>query len=195
MLLASGWGSDTPLIDPMCGSGTIPIEGALLARRVAPGIGRSFAFERWPESSTERSRDRRAEARSIILPKAPCIIRGSDRDAGAIDSARANAERAGVLGDIDFAVQPLSKLVCPRGRPALVASNPPYGVRVGEVEGLRDLYARLGQVVRAQCAGSRLAILSGNPRLEGQLRLPLRELLRTRNGGIPVKVLMAEIDA
>jgi putative N6-adenine-specific DNA methylase len=193
ILIATGWTGDTPLLDPMCGSGTIPIEGALLARRMAPGIGRSFAFERWPESAAARCTDIRLEAKSVMLPRAPSIIRGSDRDAGAIAAARANAERAGVLDDIDFVVQPVSRMVCRDGQPALIATNPPYGVRVGEVEGLRDLYARFGQVLRASCRGSRVAMLSANARLDGQLRLPLKELLRSRNGGIPVKVLSAQI--
>lgn len=195
MLMVSGWDGGTPLIDPMCGSGTIPIEGALLARRMAPGLNRRFAFERWPSAPGERWTAIRDEAKSRELARAPSIIRGSDRDAGAIAAARANAERAGVTDDIDFSARPLSKSECIEGVPGSVFTNPPYGVRVGEVEPLRDLYARLGQVLRARCRGSRLVILSANQRLEAQLRLPLTELLRTRNGGIPVRVLEARIGA
>lgn len=193
ILMASGWNGRSPLVDPLCGSGTIVIEGAMLARRLAPGLQRSFAFERWPEWSRTRSEKIRDEARNVALPRADCAIRGSDRDAGAIAAARANAERAGVLEDIEFVVRSVSNMTCVDGQPGLIATNPPYGVRVGEVEGLRALYAKFGQVLRARCPGSRLAIISANRRLDGQLRLPLEELVRTRNGGIPVRILLAHI--
>lgn len=195
MLMASGWDGSTPLLDPMCGSGTIPIEGAMLARRMAPGLARSFAFERWPETPLSVWEQLREEARSRALPRVSSIIRASDRDAGAIASARANAERADVLGDIELSVQALSMLECDHRQAWLIATNPPYGVRVGEVEALRDLYARFGRVIRERCPKSQLVILSANARLEGQLHLALEELVRTRNGGIPVRVLSARIGA
>lgn len=193
MLVASGWDGRTALIDPMCGSGTIPIEAALLARRIAPGLHRSFASEHWPEVNEDLWAKIREEAKAMQLMRAPTGIRGSDRDAGAIEAARANAERAGVTSDVEFSVQPVSAMECSSWEGGSVVTNPPYGIRVGEAPGLRDLYARLGQVLRTRCAGWRLVILSANPRLEGQLRLRLAELLRTRNGGIPVRILLGQI--
>jgi 23S rRNA G2445 N2-methylase RlmL len=77
--------------------------------------------------------------------------------------------------------------------PGLVVTNPPYGVRVGEEQKLRDLYARFGQVLRAKYPGWEVALLSANPRLEGELRLVLEERLRTRNGGIPVRLLTVRV--
>jgi 23S rRNA G2445 N2-methylase RlmL len=79
------------------------------------------------------------------------------------------------------------------GAEGLVATNPPYGIRVGEADRLRDLYARLGQVMRSRCPGWRLAMLSANARLERELRLPLEERVRTRNGGIPVRVVIGRV--
>jgi putative N6-adenine-specific DNA methylase len=193
MLIASDWSGATPLIDPFCGSGTIPIEAALLARRMAPGRGRSFAFHSWPEAQPalwERLCD---EAASQALPRSPVEIRGSDRDHGAIDAAISNAERAGTAADIEFAVRAMSAMEPGSGASGHVVTNPPYGVRVGEAAKLRDLYARFGQVLRTRFSGWALALMSANPRLESELRLPLSERLRTRNGGIAVRVLTADV--
>src|SRR4029078_13334486 len=98
-LIASGWNGHAPLIDPMCGSGTIPIEAAMLARRIAPGLRRRFAFEHWPDFESALWRDVVTEAESLVLAASPVAIQGSDRDAGAIEAARGNAERAGVEVD------------------------------------------------------------------------------------------------
>src|SRR5207248_2864428 len=165
MLMASDWTGSVPLVDPLCGSGTIPIEAALLARRMAPGLRRTFAFLQWPDVDAALWARVRADAAGKALPHALVQIRGSDRDAGAIESARANAERAGVLGDIEFTVASLSTLdgTVNSERIGYVVTNPPYGVRVGQAAKLRDLYARFGQVLRTNSPRWRLAILSANP--------------------------------
>ncbi|HVG43127.1 MAG TPA: hypothetical protein VM890_00300, partial [Longimicrobium sp.] len=147
MLLGAGWRGDAPLLDPMCGSGTIPIEAALLARKVAPGLAsasrrpRAYAFTAWPGHDAGAWARAVDEARGAILPAAPVPVAGSDRDAGAVEAARANAERAGVAADVDFAVRPVSAMEPPAGGPGLLICNPPYGVRVGESDALRNLYA------------------------------------------------------
>lgn len=186
LLLAAEWNGDTPLVDPMCGSGTIAIEAAMLARRMAPGRARSFAFERWPGHDASGWAKIRGDARSGELPRSPVAIEAYDRDAGAIAAARANAERADVADDIDLSVQPISALV-PAPGSGLVATNPPYGVRVGEAGRLRDLYAQLGNVVRRARAGWDVALVSADRTLERQTRLELNETTRTRNGGIAVR--------
>ncbi len=194
LLLAAGWSGDEPLFDPMCGSGTIPIEGARLARRIAPGRDREFAFLRWPDADRRMWTSLIEDARSRELAASPVSIAGADRDEGAISAARANAERAGVAPDIDFSVQPVSAMQSDDG-PGLVVSNPPYGVRIGESARLRNLYAQLGKVIRRSRPGWRLALLSADRALERQLELPLEERLRTRNGGIPVRVVTAPAQA
>ena len=193
MLIASDWSGAIPLIDPMCGSGTIPIEAALIARRIAPGLRRGFAFLEWPETSAPMWDKLREDAAGAALRQSPVAIRGSDRDRGAIAAAMANAERAGVSSDVDFSVRPVSAIEGGSDVPGLLVTNPPYGVRVGEAQKLRDLYARLGQVLRAKLPGWEVALLSANPRLERELRLALEERLRTRNGGIPVRLLKAKV--
>ena len=193
MLIASDWTGSTPLLDPLCGSGTIPIEAALIARRIAPGSARTFAFQSWPSFEVSRWDALRAEAAAGVLAGTGVRIRGSDRDAGAVEAAVSNAARAGVAADVELSVRAVSAIDdCGEGD-GLVATNPPYGVRVGEAARLRDLYAKLGQVLRARCPGWRAALLSANTRLEGELRLPLEERMRTRNGGIPVRLMLARI--
>ena len=189
MLLSSRWDGRAPLLDPMCGSGTIPIEAALLARRIPPGWRRSFAFEQWPGFERERWREQRAEAEKAILSRAPGPILGSDRDAGAIVAAEANAVRAGVSGDVSFRRSALSGVEPPADVAGWIVTNPPYGVRVGERLQLRNLYAQLGNVARRRCDGWRLALLSGDRSLEGQIGLPLSPVWATRNGGLPVRLV------
>lgn len=191
LLLSADWSGELPLVDPFCGSGTIPIEGALLARRMAPGLHRRFAFMQWPEFDDRGWRQVRDRARSQQLDASPVPIIGSDRDAGAIESARANAERAGVAADISFRVQSLSAMEPPA--PALVATNPPYGVRVSAGSDMRNLYAQLGRVLTARNAGGRLAMLVADRKLARQVGLPVEEAFKSTNGGINVVAIRASV--
>lgn len=193
VLLGAGWTGTTPLVDPMCGSGTIAIEAALIARRIAPGRDRSFAFLSWPGMDATIWRGLVADARAGESARAPIAIEGYDRDAGAIVAARANAERAGVVDDITFNTQAISALGAAEA-PGLIASNPPYGVRIGDTGGLRNLYAQLGNVARRARPGWTLALLSADRSLEGQIGLRFDERLATRNGGIPVRLVVGNVD-
>ncbi|HJR66906.1 MAG TPA: THUMP domain-containing protein [Gemmatimonadaceae bacterium] len=188
LLLAAEWRLDAPLLDPFCGSGTIAIEAALLARRIPPGLNRRFAFMDWPDFDSALWRRVHDEAARMALPRAPSAIQGSDRDGGAIEAARANAARAGVAGDITFEKRALSA-IDPPAEPGWVCTNPPYGVRVSERAELRNLYAQFGKVMQAKCPGWTVAMYSADARLEKAARLPLRPVLGTVNGGIPVRVV------
>jgi putative N6-adenine-specific DNA methylase len=172
-------------VDPIAGSGTIAIEAALIARRIAPGLGRRFAVLDWPGFDPAIWDAIVREARERILPSAPPIV-AADRDAGACAAARANAERAGVAGDVEIRQTPLSALAPPPGRGGLV-SNPPYGRRLGDRRELRDLYARLGQIVRSRLDGWVVALLVPAAPLERETGLRLHERFRTTNGGLPVR--------
>lgn len=194
VVIASGWKGDRPLIDPMCGSGTIPIEGALIARRIPPGLHRHFAFEHWPDFDPRLWSDVTAAAKDRVLPRASTSIQGSDRDAGAVEAAIANAGRAGVVNDVEFSRRPVSA-IAPTDESGLVVSNPPYGVRVGETDQLRNLYAQLGNVLRAKCPGWSVALVSADAGLERQVRIPLEPVLRTTNGGIKVRVVTGSVPA
>jgi putative N6-adenine-specific DNA methylase len=192
MLAAAGWTGQAPLLDPMCGSGTIPIEAALLERRIPPGLARSFAFERWPEFDPRAWNVVRDRAREQVLPASPVPIQGSDRDAGAVQAAIANAERAGVGADVQWRRAAISAIE-PSGPAGWVVTNPPYGVRVGERKRLRDLYAQLGNVLRAKCPGWEVAMLTAHPELEHQTGLPLQPAFETTNGGIRVRLMRAPV--
>lgn len=192
MLLTAEYDGTRPLVDPFCGSGTIPIEGALIARRIPPGIHRRFAFEHWPSFEPAQWDSVRAGGRERMLDRAPAPIFGWDRDAGAIAAARSNAERAGVGADVGLAEGTISGLVVPPG-PGLLVSNPPYGVRLGEAGDLRDLYARFGKVVRAVCAGWSAVLLSADRAHEAATGLGLVERWHSSNGGVKVRCSVADI--
>lgn len=189
MLLGVPWDPAVPLLDPMCGSGTVAIEAAMMARRIPPGLHRRFAFEQWRGHDPAAWAAIRAEAREAILPRAPAPILASDRDAGALAATHDNAARAGVLEDLALRHCALSAVEPPPG-PGLVLTNPPYGLRIGEAGQLRDLFAQLGHLMRQRLPDWRLGLLSANPMLERQLDLPLETRWTTSNGGIPVRLVV-----
>ena len=189
MLLGAGYAGTGAIFDPFCGSGTIPIEAALMARRIAPGLRRRFAFERWPGFDAGVWQPLKGEAQNRTLPAAAAPIAGSDRDTGVVTSAQQNAERAGVGADITFGVVPMAESQPPYG-PGLLVTNPPYGVRVSEGADLRNLYGALGNKFRGLGEGWTVAVLSADPTLTGQLGLSMASRWESQNGGIPVRLLV-----
>lgn len=194
LLMESGWTPARPLVDPFCGSGTIVIEAGQVALGIAPGLARAerdaFAFARWPTFDAAAWSELVGAARAQVVATAPAPLLGSDRDEGVIEAARANAARAGVAGAVSFEVRPATAAEAPPAR-GFVVTNPPYGVRVGEVDGLRNLYEAWGRSLRARFGGWRAAFLSASPQLETRLGLSLASRLATNNGGIPVRVVSA----
>jgi putative N6-adenine-specific DNA methylase len=194
MVLASGWRSGEPLLDPMCGSGTIPVEAAMLARGIAPGAQRKFQFMNWPTFDERRWNAILDNARSSATHSSEKIS-GSDRDAGAIGAARRNAERAGVADTIHFSEKAISDSIADlddvEKRVGWVLTNPPYGIRIGEGEDLRNLYARLGADLKTK-PGWRVGVLTSDTGLIGQTRLSMVSRFDTRNGGIPVSFMVSE---
>ncbi|HEV8124796.1 MAG TPA: hypothetical protein VGP80_11160 [Gemmatimonadales bacterium] len=193
MLLGIGWDGSEALLDPFCGSGTIPIEAALLARRIAPNLPRGvrgdFSCLRWPAFGQAAAKPAIERALERALPVSPVPIAGSDRDAGAIAGARANAERAGVP-EIGFLVAPFSA-AGPPAPPGWIVTNPPYGVRIGEQKRLRALYAQLGKVMRARLSGWKLAMLESQREVRRFTGITMREVISTRNGGIRVRIVVS----
>ena len=183
IIMASGWDRQSPLLDPFCGSGTIPIEAAMMALGIPPGSNRRFAFMDWPiydEALWEQVKG------TAIRPDTDMpSITGSDRDAGAVRMAISNAERAGVAEHIQFENHALSNIHPPRKK-GWVVTNPPYGERISKGADLRNLYAQFGNVLRQHCAGWQVALLSNDRMLLGQTRLRLDTSMSLRNGGIRV---------
>ncbi len=183
MLLASGWDGKSPLVDPFCGSGTIPIEAAMLALGIPPGLKRRFAFMDWPGYDETTWKAMLNEVQP--LPGTQMSIFASDRDAGAVKMARENAARAGVEAFIHFDCQAVSAINLPE-QVGWVVTNPPYGVRVSEGKDLRNLYAQFGNVMRAHASGWNVAILSSDLMLLGQTGLKMDTSFSTINGGLGV---------
>lgn len=193
-LLALGWDARAPLLDPFAGSGTIPIEAALLAMNVPPGLAnahrspRGFAFLGWPGAPTDAFLAAVEEARRCILPAPGPSIMATDRDSRVLDDLRRNARRAGVLEHLQVEQTSLSRAPDP-GPDGWVVTNPPYGTRLGGRKELRPLYRALGRRAREEWAGRPLAIFAADPVLARETRLELEEVLTTRNGGIRVQLL------
>ena len=192
MLLAAGWNPATPLIDPFAGSGTIPIEAAMIARRIPPGWFRGFGFENWPTFDPVIWNQVRDAAGQGIVSKASAPIVASDRDLGALRIITANADRAGVLADLEIITGTISDLLPPPEIGAVI-TNPPYGDRIGDKRKLLDLYARFGTVARSRLSGWKLGIISADQRLTGQMKLNLMESWQTNNGGIPIRFLQCQV--
>jgi putative N6-adenine-specific DNA methylase len=185
LLMASGWERVAPLLDPFCGSGTIPIEGAMMALGIPPGINRRFAFMDWPGYDEYLWQETVTNWEKPQIHPPP--IQASDRDAGAIKMAQANAERAGVLDFIEFTCQAVSSM-SPHPGIGWIVTNPPYGLRISEGKELRNLYAQFGNVLRQKCPHWNLAVLCSDPALLGQIGVRLDTSLSLVNGGIRVRL-------
>jgi len=193
MLLASGWDKTSPLLDPFCGSGTVAIEAALLAMNRAPGRARRFAFMEWPDFDAAQWSSLLADADARIISAAPLIL-ASDRDAGAIEAACANAERAGALDRIQFSRRAVSAIEPPAAH-GWVITNPPYGVRVSANKNLRNLYAQFGKTLRARCPGWRVVLLSAEANLTRSAGLDFTKALAWVNGGLRVHLMLGSVPA
>lgn len=159
LLRECGYTGDEPVVDPMCGSGTLVIEAAEMALGLKPGRSRSFAFEHLAGFDADRwSAIKQAQSdRSTDL-----LFFGSDRDAGAIRMSIANAERAGTSSVTRFAQTPVDQLDRPDGPAGLVIVNPPYGARLGDRKKLYPLYGALGQVLKSRFSGWRVGMVTSD---------------------------------
>lgn len=174
-LRACGYTGAEPVLDPMCGSGTVPIEAAEIALGLAPGRARSFAFEDLASFDPAAW----AAMRGAAVPgETPLRFHGMDRDAGAIETSRANALRASVEGVTAFHRQPLSAFApLPDATgPGLVFVNPPYGERLGDRDSLFALHATLGRVLAERFAGWRVGIVSSDTGLVQATGLPFEDI-------------------
>ncbi len=185
-----GYDGIEPVVDPMCGSGTFVIEAAEIAAGLKPGRARHFAFEQLANFDAEAWQRLRDGARSAT----PSIrFFGSDRDAGAIEMSRANAERAGVAELTEFRQHAISALVAPAGPPGLVIVNPPYGTRIGEKARLQSLYRSLGQTLRERFAGWRVGLITSEASLAKACGLPFKPPgPPVSHGGLRVTLFLTE---
>jgi putative N6-adenine-specific DNA methylase len=186
ILRLSGWDRETRLVDPMCGAGTLPIEAALWARNVAPGLEHErFGFERWAchdEAAVRRTAEHRERARAKVREASP-PIRGSDVDLGALAAARENARDAGV--QVTWQRASVRDLVLD-GEPGIVVTNPPYGERL---DASLDLYRDMARAF-ARAKGWTVAILAGTPDIERAMGRRAERALVVYNGDIECRLLL-----
>ena len=185
----TGWDGTTPFLDPMCGSGTIPIEACWLATRRPPGLTRKrFGFQGWLDFDIRLWASLRDEARLGVNKTLSTPILGSDLRADAVAFAEKNAKAAGVGHLLKFKRQDLREIQVPAGPPGIILCNPPYGERLGEEKELAGLYRGFAEL-RTRCPGYQLFIFAGNPDLEALIDLPLENSIPLFNGRIPCRLL------
>ncbi len=192
LLILSGWDPDTPLVDPMCGSGTFLIEAACMAADLAPGLRRIFAFEAWPDLDERLWARLRADAESRARSRIPVTLEGADHHGGALALARKNAVAAGVADMIRFRHCDVRDFE-PTAKAPQVMVNPPYGHRLGDAEEARQAWDGLGNFLHRHCQGSRAFVLSGDRDLSRHLGLRASRKLPVRNGPIDCRLLCYEI--
>ncbi|WP_107852565.1 bifunctional 23S rRNA (guanine(2069)-N(7))-methyltransferase RlmK/23S rRNA (guanine(2445)-N(2))-methyltransferase RlmL [Oceanimonas marisflavi] len=188
ILLRSGWDKTRPLVDPMCGSGTLLIEAALMAADQAPGLLRPrFGFMAWSGHDRELWQSLHAEATvraSRGLNKAEAVIHGFDQDKRVLGFARENAEAAGVERLIHFTQGAVGELQNPSELPGWLISNPPYGERLSEFPSLLGLHQGLGDTLREQFKGWHVSLISSSPELLSCLRLRPEKTYKLFNGAL-----------
>lgn len=159
MVQLSFWNKDRILLDPFCGSGTIPIEAAMIARNIAPGLNRKFACEQWERIDTAIWKEERKKAYQAICYDVTPTLYGSDIDTAAIEIAKENAEKAGVDDCITFEVKSCEDIILP-GDYGVLITNPPYGERIGELKEVENLYRALGAIMHGNRTWSTYLITS-----------------------------------
>jgi putative N6-adenine-specific DNA methylase len=193
VLLASGYDGERPLVDPMCGSGTIALEAALIAHHRAPGLERGFGIERWPlfdDRLRTTLKELREEARAQIRKIAPPIL-ARDRDPDAVAATRTNISRLALPVQVAEAD---ARELTPLDPPGFVVCNPPYGERLemGGKKNLKTFFWQLGQSWR-ELHGHHLSVLSGGPEFESAFGLRPAGVRAMYNGPIACRLLQYDV--
>lgn len=184
----AGYSGKEPLYDPMCGSGTFPIEAADIARRLDPGRARSFAFQTLADFDADAFEAMRSPPRDAAF-----AVYGSDRDQGAITMSRDNAQRAGVTDTTQFDLASISEIIPPCDTAGLVIANPPYGGRIGNKKPLYGLYASFGERMKSTFKGWRVAIVTADASLAKATTLPFKPAGPVVNhGGIKIRLYQTD---
>tara|TARA_R110002049_G_scaffold95310_2_gene234069 strand:- start:698 stop:2935 length:2238 start_codon:yes stop_codon:yes gene_type:complete len=204
LLVRAGWPerlkAGEPLIDPLCGAGTLLIEAAMMAADQAPNLNRDrFGFHGWAghDDLAWQEQKREADARaSIGRKRCKAQLLGFDQSPAALTAAKSNAMRAGIPALISLHGQSLAQLTRPETLTAesgLLITNPPYGERLGELPELVRLYAQLGEKAKALFPGWTLAVFTGNPDLGHRLGMRAHKQYALKNGALDAKLLLMEV--
>ncbi|TDR78372.1 THUMP domain-containing class I SAM-dependent RNA methyltransferase [Paludibacterium purpuratum] len=187
ILLLAGYDGSQPLLDPMCGSGTFLVEAADIALNRAPGRTRTFAFEKWKTFDSVLWQQLQTAARAAERAPTPLPIRGSDHDRRMTAMAHANLERAGLAGLIEVEVMDVFD-TRPHAPAGLIVTNPPYGVRLEELDTLAALYPRLGDWLKQHFAGWTAQLFTGDLRLAKLIRLTIKRRIPLYNGALECRL-------
>lgn len=193
LIQLSGWQPDLPFLDPMCGSGTLPLEASLKALNIAPGRFRDrFGFETWMDFDELLWERLLREVDSSELDALQAPIMGSDRSEDVIQQARTNANRCGVSQHVKFSQTDLEAVEAPADCGFLFC-NPPYGERLGSDLELGAFYKLLGNVLKQRFKGWKAYILSGNKQLSRTIGLKSSRQIPVYNGEIPCQLMEYEL--
>ena len=188
LVLRTGWRGAVPFVDPLCGSGTLPIEAAWIALHRPPGLTRKrFGLQGWMDYDVRLWTALRDEARRGVLKSLPAPVVGSDVRGDAVSFAITNAKAAGIGNLLRFGKRDVRDLVPPEA-PGVLLCNPPYGERIGEERELRSLYRLLGEVFQ-RLSGWSCWVFTGNANLARCIGLEAFEEVPLFNGKIPCRLL------
>ena len=187
ILRLAGWSPSTPLLDPMCGSGTILVEAASMALEIAPGLGRHFAFEKFKNFDARSWRELTQRCASRRKAKAPQPIYGSDISGAVLRAAHANLAGAGLAEVVSLKRADVLEIEAPAPQ-GIMVSNPPYGVRLGEQQSLAEFYPRLGDLLKKKFCGWRAYFLSADMRLPKLIRLAASKRTPLFNGALECRL-------
>lgn len=194
ILMLSGWKPGTPLLDPMCGSGTFLIEAAQMSLNIAPGIGRHFAFEKLHTFNEEKWQAMRAEAIAAQKPVTALPVYGSDLYGEELKAARLNLENAGLLQAVTLKQANVLEINAPADHGVLVA-NLPYGERMGELDVMRVLYPQLGDVLKQRFKGWNAYLLTADLAMPKSIRLSVSRKTPLFNGALECRLFEYKIVA
>ncbi len=190
LLLQLGFNGECPLIDPMCGSGAIAIEGAWIALNRPPGLTRKwFSFMGWLDFDPSVWSNLREDARENVRKTLPFPVLGSDLREDVTEFAHGNARNAGIGHLIPFTTKAIQDFQPPEGPPGIVIINPPYGERLEEMVEVTKLYREVGQVFRERCQGWRCCVFTALDAPWKELDLPIKKKYPLWNGKIACHLL------
>ncbi len=193
LIQLSDWTPNQVFLDPLCGSGTLPLEAALIALNIAPGSFREcFGFESWPDFDQANWSALLAESADGEYSELQTPILGSDRDSTLIQQAKANAHNCGLSFQVEFACRELSEIEPPADS-GVVMCNPPYGERIGDRQSLGTFYKLLGDVLKQRFKGWKAYVLSGNKELSKSIGLKSAKRVPVWNGTIACQWLEYEL--
>jgi putative N6-adenine-specific DNA methylase len=193
LLLIAQWEPTIPFLDPLCGSGTLPLEAAMKGLNIAPGLYRQqFAFQTWSDFDDKLWQKVLKEAKESQLSELSIPIVGGEANREIIQQARHNAKLCGVGDKIQLLKQELAQIEPPADS-GIIITNPPYGKRIGEVAELASLYKLLGDVLKQRFKGWKAYILTGNKELAKKIGLRASRRIPVYNGSLPCTLLEYEL--